>query len=63
MHAVVEFTHNRLLADVELVRASVRERFIEAITHGEVDVTHFVAHGSVFESALARLDGLAGQDP
>jgi hypothetical protein len=53
MHAVVEFTHNRLLADVELVRASVRERFIEAITHGEVDVT----------SALARLEGLAGQDP
>jgi hypothetical protein len=53
MHAVVEFTHNRLLADVELVRASVCERFVEAISHGEVDVT----------SAPARLDGLAGQDP
>jgi hypothetical protein len=53
MHAVVEFTHNRLLADVELVRASVRERFIEAITYrrGRCHVRP------------ARLDGLAGQDP
>jgi hypothetical protein len=60
---LLEFTPNRLLADVKLVRASVRERPIEAITHCEVDVTHFVAHGSVLESALSRLDGLAGQDP
>jgi hypothetical protein len=60
---LLEFTPKRLLADVKLGRASVRERFIEAITHGEVDVTHFVAHGSVLESALARLDELAGQDP
>jgi hypothetical protein len=58
-----EFTPNRLLADVKLVRASVRERFIEAITHGKVHVTHFVAHGSVRESALARLNELASQDP
>jgi hypothetical protein len=60
---LLEFTPTRLLADVTLVRASVRERFIEAITHGEVDVIDFVAHGSVLESALARQDELAGQDP
>jgi hypothetical protein len=60
---LLEFTPNRLLADVKLMRASFRERLIEAITHGEIDVAHFVAPGSVLESALAVLDGLAGQDP
>ena len=48
---LLEFTPNRLLADVN-VRASAHERFIEAITHGEVDVT----------STPARLNGLARQD-